>query len=216
MRIIERNNGKRFMQGFDSKGRKLPLAILTAENPDCRKTPAAENNFRNRKLESYLKEAGYLYKKIKGYYGVSEDGALTEHSFVILGIPLSVASRLSSKYEQQSFIYRPANGGYQMYAKDRHGEYVIVDEVSNMDFVSDYDDFYSASKDFKGSIPFTKFEVDDEVDDAVDEMDEQFESWNPRRKKLYLEGCGLAGDKDRTGRYRYGKRRTALYGDFED
>lgn len=207
MRILERNTGKRLMHGMDSKGRKLPLAILTAENPDCRKLGAAENNHRNRKLESYFKQGGYLYRKIKGYYGVSEDGVLPEHSFVVLGLPLSTAKALASKYGQQSFIFRKADGVYSMYAKGRRDEYVLVDEVDHMDFVPDSDDFYSASGDFRGNIPFTKFEVEE----ASEELDEQFEGWSRRRRKLYEEGCGI-GSEDHTGMYKYGRRRTALYG----
>ena len=199
--IIERNVGKRLMHGLNAKGEKLPLAILSAENPDCIKLSAAENNARNKKLENFLRNGGYLYKKIKSYYGVSEDGTLPEHSFVILGISLGLAKELSGKYGQQSFIYRwTDNGMYTMYARNKAGKYVEVDEEEHMNFVPDSDDFYSASGDFRGNIPFTKFEVD-----------EKFDAWTDKRKELYMEGCRMFDNKH-TGSYYYGKRRQALYG----
>lgn len=165
--IMEANEAKKMLHGAGPGKARFPsYAILTAENPDCKQLPAAENNKRMEELTSTLASGKYPFRKVKGFYGVT-DGAHPEHSVVIGGITLDTAKNMSKFWGQQSFIFITRDAGnkvsYQMWAKDPRGEYIKVDEKDRINFVPSDQDFYSRAGDFKGSIPFEKFTPSDTI-----------------------------------------------------
>jgi len=187
----------------------VPITIITAENPNCQELSRQENNFLNDKLEQHLCAGGYLYKKIKGFYGVEEDGKLPEHSFVIAGMKLSVVKKLAKNFEQQSFIYIDKTQNdvnpYRFYAIDKNtGEYVNVDSKNYIKYVPLETDFYSQAKDYKGNIPFTKFKVED-VDKAITSVNECLNKLTDKEYEMYVEGLNL-NNSNMCGRYYYQKR----------
>ena len=74
------------------------FVIITPENPMGVKASAVDNaNFR-KKFEDILKtELLYAYP-VRGKYGN------TEHSYIVFNMPLELAKRVGSIYDQQSFI----------------------------------------------------------------------------------------------------------------
>lgn len=97
---------------FIEEGR--PFAMLTAFRGD--KT-VAENNKRNKKLESDLRSAGYGYSKMKGAYvedyGTDDAKDVSEASFFVIGNSpddkemKDVIVKLGKKYEQDSVFFKP-------------------------------------------------------------------------------------------------------------
>jgi Protein of unknown function (DUF3293). len=159
--IMEANEAKKMLHGIGPGKSRFPsYAILTAENPDCKQLSPMENNKRMEELTSTLSSGKYPFRKVKGFYGVT-DGAHPEHSVVIGGITLDTAKNMSKFWGQQSFIFITRDAGnkvsYEMWAKGPAGEYEKVDEKDKINFVPSDQDFYSRAGDFKGSIPFEHF-----------------------------------------------------------
>lgn len=165
--LMEANEAKKMLHGLGPGKARFPTyAILTAENPDCKKLSSAENNKRMDELVTTLSSGKYPFRRVKGFYGVSE-GAHPEHSVVIAGITLDAAKKMSQFWGQQSFIFITRDEGnkvsYEMWAKDPRGEYIKVDTKDRINFVPGDKDFYSQAGDFKGNIPFEKFTPSDTI-----------------------------------------------------
>ena len=109
--IINENVGEVEESGYSSVARTLrgirpsikKIAILTAENPHNEKHSKEYNREANFKLEKFLTEGKYGFKKVKGLYDEESDDE--ENSFIVFNISLDSAIGLGARFKQDSIIY---------------------------------------------------------------------------------------------------------------
>lgn len=161
--VIESNVAKQVISGAYRSNHNLDFVIMTGENPNCEQQTRAVNKERNMALEDYLRKGHYMFSKVNGKYGN------IEHSYVIAGIPLAEAKTLSKRFGQQSFIYCNRQGDKpicQFWAFDPlSGNYSNVDTVDSIDYRPkiDNDDFYTYSNDYRMSMDFKQYDVDNDT-----------------------------------------------------
>jgi hypothetical protein len=162
--IDERSGLSRIHNMMNAKVNSVhTVGILTAENPMNKPLSPEENNKRMESLYSDLKGLGLGYIKIKGMYN------RPEKSIIIPNVSLNIAKALSSKYEQESFIFGKKNiSGDKSLMKfelrDINDNVIDTKSITlSNDSVDSYDDFYSSIKSRKFVIPFFNKKFDNKI-----------------------------------------------------
>ena len=147
------------------------FAILTADDPDTLSSDRATNDKSNAQLkglmsyenpESILTRYKFNYYKVKGQDGNKED------SILIYNLALEDAKSLATRFKQQSFIFgKNTDDGlvFQFWANRSQSGYAYAkaDEKTIFEDATEKEDYYTQiSGDFKFSIPFEKFDFDDD------------------------------------------------------
>ena len=133
------------------------FGIITAENPMGKKLSHKENMQRNRKFYELLKRGRYQYLKIQGKYGNKEDPVL------IINIPEKELLYYGDKYEQESVIYGEVldyrEVRFEYWEREAPNSPLIKkDEIDKIDILNNPDDFYSWTRGWKFTIPFSVFQ----------------------------------------------------------
>jgi len=136
------------------------LAILSAENPHGKKQSEEKNKIATEKLQKFLDEGSYGYKKIKGHYEYPET------SFIIFNISMDSTIEIGAKYDQDTVIYGEVknvddeNNTYMEFKiigsdKTKPDEYQQVLKTTSV-FVNrdNAEDLYSQIGDKKFVLPF--------------------------------------------------------------
>lgn len=132
--------------------------ILTAENPMGNRYPSSMNHDVMVQLRQAVKSLGLEYIPVKGMYGSREN------SLFVINISLTEMMKLSSRFDQESFIYAICRDGYSdaTYYEKKAGKnspYVPKYSRDRIEDMSDADDFFTSVKShsrraFKFQIPF--------------------------------------------------------------
>ena len=132
--------------------------ILTAENPMGNKYPSNLNRDVMVQLRQAIRSLGLEYIPVKGKYGSKEN------SLFVINISLTEMMKLSSRFDQESFIFAICRNGYcdaTYYEKGagKDSPYVPKYSRNRIEDMSDADDFFTSVKShskkaFKFQIPF--------------------------------------------------------------
>ena len=167
------------------KSKIKTFAILTANNPDTVHYSRKANNMFNKQLKDImsndspkdiLDRYSFNYYKVKGSYGNIED------SFLIYNLTLDDAKTLATRFQQQSFVFgKNTDDGliFEFYANkakiDKNTGKPVGYIYARTDAKSIYKDELNSSelytqiaRNFKISIPFEKFNFDD--DETVESL----------------------------------------------
>ena len=172
------------------------FVIITPENPMGVKASAVDNaNFR-KKFEDILKtELLYAYP-VRGKYGN------TEHSYIVFNMPLELAKRVGSIYDQQSFILGKVIGEneveYQLWWKNassndnrasfKDKQYYLKETKREVIRVDGSDmDYTEIGKGFQYNIPFETFEAVDFYDNLFDERCQKSKLYEAEYQDLIAE-----------------------------
>lgn len=151
------------MRGFRGLRENIKkIAILTAENPHGEQHSNEFNKDANFKLQKFLTEGKFSFKKIKGSYGQ------TENSFIVFNIPKTTAIYIGVKYNQDSIIYgevkktdkgneKDTPMSFEMIGTDRSNPKEFGKVIGKTDVViyrDNPEDFYSEVKGRKFVLPF--------------------------------------------------------------
>lgn len=151
------------MKGFKT------MAILTAENSDTKQTPKQNKKF-NESLLKDLEAGHYVAIPAKGKFDN------VENSYSVLNITQDVASNLSGKYQQTSFVFSINNNGEitnEYWEKadpekpwdKRVNPYIKKDEEKSVIKLDDADNYYTQIGKLKLTVPFSYFEsVEENLD----------------------------------------------------
>ena len=148
--------------------------ILTSENPMGNRYPSTVNRDLMRQLRQAIRSLGLEYIPVKGKYGSDEN------SLFVININLTEMMALSSRFDQESFIFAVCRDGYSnatYYEKEAGKDSPYVPKYSRDRIVdmSDAEDFFTSVKShsrkaFKFQIPFFDGNPSgiDDTDDRVD------------------------------------------------
>lgn len=114
------------------------FGILTAENPNAMQMSAAENSIRNRALEVWLDEQGYIYSPVEGHYGQPES------SYIVHGLTPADAILIARQFQQESVM---------------HNEGLFYQDGSYNPRVIEDDSFDQSATDFFSKINGNKFSL---------------------------------------------------------
>lgn len=144
------------------------MGIFTSDRSTLEHSVNRENR---EELTKHLKDGGYTYFPVKGYY----EGK--EHSFIVYNIRFEDIKNLSQKYDQDSFIFIDCsdqdNVEFQYWEQDinvRDGVYKCVDRRNETFDAKDAKDFYTqVARKFKFRIPFFETKLYEEASIAMAE-----------------------------------------------